>query len=202
MKSVRLSSFLRKEILNSVLREFSVNFLKPLGFKTSGELSEGIVAEGRGVALMLWKERYGPVRFVQIPKWALDKSNKFSVAVAEDTSQTYACHVHWDDNYIQAERRPCKPAIDILITQERWNKLFHKMDLLEAAKEKHCAEKDQLRREIYPILESFNTTKQLLETWPSMEKFLPANIADPDKGINLPALSLSRLEAKINGQGG
>ncbi len=56
-----------------------------------------------------------------------------------------------------------------------------------------------LRREIKPILESFNTTKQLLDTWPSMEKFLPPNIANPEKGINLPALNLSRLEQKIGG---
>lgn len=200
IKSVRLSEFLRGTILKSVMQEFSLNFLKPHGFEAPEHLKEAIAAEGYSAALSLWHKCYGDIDFDQIPKWALDKSNQFTVAMENDTSNTFACRVHWGKDKVQAERRPCKPAIDILLSPEDWTTWLGRREYLEALKEQHNVEYNKLRSEIKPVLDSFNTTKQLLETWPSVEKFLPANIADPDKGINLPALSLSRLEAKINGK--
>ena len=58
-------------------------------------------------------------------------------------------------------------------------------------------ERRNLNTEITTVLNSVNTTKQLIEVWPEVEKFLPAHIADPNTGIKLPALKVSRLNEKL-----
>lgn len=198
IKSVRLNTYLRKEILDSVMLEFAINTLRPLGFESSMELKQKILQEGVDVLTHLWDETYGNLGLARLPKWATDQSNKFTIAQEGDTSNTYAEYVHWGERK-SVNRRPCKSAIDLLVTAEEWKALLCTKHSLQRALVKYDEDSTQLRREVYPILESFNSTKQLLDAWPSMEKFLPPNIADPDKGINLPALSLSRLEEKING---
>jgi len=199
-KSVRLSIFLRDAILTSVMEEFTANCLKPLGFTTVEQLRGAIKDEGFAIARELWRRCYGGLEISRVPRWALNNSNQFTVAMEGDTSKTFASYVHLTaDKRVSADRLPCKQAIDLLVSEEEWVALFDRKNMLEELKQKHQDEHTALRQEVKPVLDSFNTTKQLLETWPSMEKFLPANIADPDKGINLPAISLSRLEEKING---
>lgn len=55
----------------------------------------------------------------------------------------------------------------------------------------------EIQIETKAILESVNTTRQLLELWEQCEPFLPAYIADPDKAIKLPAIKMSRLNERI-----
>lgn len=199
IKSVRLSTYLREQILESVMVEFTTNFLSQAELNTTKQLDQAIKDEGLSIALKLWGRCYGKINFTQTPNWSLSKANQFTVAQEDDTSKTFAAYVYWSQERAEANRRPCKSAIDLLITKPEWEGIFNRTDTLGKLKEAHNKEYNGLRSEVKPVLDSFNTTKQLLETWPSMEKFLPPNIADPDKGINLPALALSRLDAKING---
>ena len=41
--------------------------------------------------------------------------------------------------------------------------------------------------EICAVLDSVNTTKQLLEAWPEIERFMPSGYVDPSK-VQLPAI--------------
>jgi len=181
------------------MAEFSLNYLQPYGFKTGKELTEGIRLEGYAIARTLWFKSYHHIELDKVPRWAWNTKNKFTIAMEEDTSKMYEAYVHETFDRVEAKRLPSKPAVDVLIPKTSWDKLFSRRETLLKLSVDYDKARWELQQEVKPVLDSFNTTKQLLETWPSMEKFLPANIADPDKGITLPALSLSRLEAKING---
>jgi len=197
-KSVRLNAYLRKEILDSVMLEFTRNKLGPMGFDSTEQLKQRILQEGVDVLTRLWDETYGKLGLGRLPVWATNQSNKFTIAQEGDTSRTYEQYIHWGERTV-LNRRPCKAAVDLLVTAQEWEGLLCTRHALQRTLTEYDQESTKLRREVSPVLESFGSTKQLLDAWPSMEKFLPPNIADPDKGINLPALSLSRLEAKING---
>lgn len=58
-------------------------------------------------------------------------------------------------------------------------------------------DKIRMRREVADYLEQFNTTKQIRDGWPEMEQYLPAHIADPNRVINLPVLTRSRLNERL-----
>lgn len=196
VKSVRLNQYLREIILNSVLEEYVKNNLKPYGFETRDQLDKAVKKHRHGACMKLWKKQYGSIDFSLVPRWALDTSGDFSVAQQDDTSKVFVIRLK-DDNNLAL---PCKSAIDVLVTKSKWDAMFSKSNALAKAKEACTKGRGKLKDEVKPILDSFSSTKQLLDTWPSMEKFLPPNVADPDKGVNLPALSLSRLEEKINGK--
>jgi hypothetical protein len=51
-------------------------------------------------------------------------------------------------------------------------------------------------QEVRQVLDGVNTTKQLLEVWPEVEKFLPEGITNPSK-INLPSVSIASLNNKL-----
>lgn len=196
MKSVRLNSYLRECILESVLREFESNYFKSRsvlkcsshkGFKDA--LAE---LKGKRVSL-LWDKLYGKHRkdIEQCPEWARSDSTQLQVSLELDSSKMFSGFT---------EGLPCSRAsVDAVLTQDEWETYLGEYYRVKKEGDAYEKEKRDLRREVKPIIDSFGSTKQLIETWPSMEKFLPANIADPDKGVALPALSLSRLEEKING---
>lgn len=58
-------------------------------------------------------------------------------------------------------------------------------------------ERDRLRSEATDALEQFNTTKQLREHWPEIVDFLPAHVADPTRAIQLPTVSVSKLNERL-----
>lgn len=58
-------------------------------------------------------------------------------------------------------------------------------------------ERDQLRRETSDLLEQYNTTKQVRDSWPELVNYLPAHIADPERAVTLPVLATSRLSERL-----
>lgn len=58
-------------------------------------------------------------------------------------------------------------------------------------------ERDQVKDEVADTLDQFNTTGQIRESWPEMEQYLPAHIADPARVVKLPALTTSRLNERL-----
>ena len=193
MKSVRLSELLRKQILDSVLQEFVSNQLKGTGCDSLQTYRDQTDVMATRLADKLWDSVYSGIDFSGTPPWALSKCRKLRVYQTEDSS----CVFH----HRTSGNRPCKgDRADLLVPLSQWSETFGShIDRLE-----FCVgvvnSRKKLSQEIKPILDSVGSTKQLLEIWPSMEKFLPANIADPDSGINLPALNISRLQEKIMGE--
>lgn len=195
-KSVRLNTFLRDEIVKSIIEEYRANALKSHGFNTLKELGDAMAEERQSICRSLWYECYGDLKIFSVPHWATN-DNPFSFCKEGDSSGMLSRKVYADDE--ETVVLPSKPHVDLVLTSERYEEVTARLQELSNLYEEVDKGAYTLRREVSPVIESFNTTKQLVETWPSVEKFLPANIADPDKGISLPALSLSRLEEKING---
>jgi len=197
IKSVRLNTYLRECILDSVLLEFQVNHFKNnplLGIEGGSGLEKAIKEERKKIVSLLWDKAYGKYKkeIMACPKWARSDSTYFKATLEMDSGTVFM-------EYTEGSM-PCSyNGVDIILTKDEWASTFAYLDSLKKYKDEYIKERSDLKKEIEPILASFGSTKQLLETWPSMEKFLPPNIADPDKGVKLPALSLSRLEEKING---
>jgi hypothetical protein len=100
----------------------------------------------------------------------------------------------------QIPRKPGKPnAADVLLSAKEYDSLFKHMSELIKVKEQYDTDLKQFRSEVSNLLDSVNTTKQLVELWPTVEQYLPAHIADPDVGIKLPMLLISRLDEKLAG---
>lgn len=57
--------------------------------------------------------------------------------------------------------------------------------------------RNEFREEIKTILDSVQTTNQLIQLCPEAEQYLPPFAADPSKGINLPTLKTSRLNTLL-----
>lgn len=53
------------------------------------------------------------------------------------------------------------------------------------------------RGEVTDYLNQFNTTGQIRDAWPELLPYLPAHIADPERVIQLPALTKSRLNERL-----
>lgn len=192
-KSVRLNKYLREQILDSVLEEYVTNFLKPYGYTSTEEVASLICEESRNVADLWWEKCYSGINFEALPEWCLNGHRQIIVQVENDTGKMFVNNCNKD------KVRPTSGSVDLLVSQEEWDVVRKDLVHMRKLKQEVVEGRKALRKQIYPVLLSFGSTKQLIETWPSMEKFLPANIADPDKGVNLPALNLSRLDAVIAG---
>lgn len=179
MKSIRLSKTKREEILNSVLQEWVLNNpfkeTKEIEFQIAEELynkafSEKVQSLAKNQELKLFIE-YG-VRFMVSVKGILET---FSLK----EQRPLPVHKSWNGPII-------------LVLEEE----TETMKLLQQTKYENDAlfeKKEQLKREVSEILTSVNSTKELVELWPEIESLIPAHLADPSRGINLPAIPVSRL---------
>ena len=188
MKSVRLSQSIRCDIRDSVLKGYDTNGLSAIGLKTLGDLDEVINQEERKVLLDLWHETYTFFSAAAtIPDWALADS-RFSISV-ENTGNVKAQKL---------PGRPGKPnAVDRILTEKEYAEYFKRYLELVAQKDNYLTERSQFKSEVSNLLDSVSTTMQLVEVWPTVEQYIPAYIADPDVGVKLPALLISRLDEKL-----
>ena len=188
-KSIRLSNFLRDDIIDSVLRAYKVNLLAEKDLCDWKDVDRLLAMHKEAAMVPLWGRKYG--KYVEalrgIPEELLS-NRPFKVM-----------NLRGDCTEILIKGFPGNAAVDMRIDDDDWDSVFKNYnDLLKWKKESEdkCTE---FRKEVTPVIYSCNTTQQLVEVWPGIEKFLPANIADPDKGIRLPMLAISRLEEKLNG---
>ena len=193
MKSIRLNKYLRQQIVNSVLEEFTDNFFKDLPYKNTEGLIELRDTYNKDIALSIWNKHYGDIPFDKIPVNMLRSYGSIQVAV-EGNSYKYFSH-HLDKNKYPTGQAP----VEVMVEAD-YDELMKEVTALQVTLDGFLIAAKELRRDITPIIESFNTTKQLVETWSEMEKYIPANIADPSKGVTLPMLNISRLDAKIRGE--
>ncbi len=193
-KSVRLSELLRRQIMASVVEEYVKNSLKDTVHENGLVLAGAIALEKQRIADEQWDNLFLFHRPIldNIPEWMLTGCTQLMLFQEDDTSIVF--------KHSTTGVRPCKRnAGDAVIPKEQWEKIFANLNSMEDLAATLDQGVRELRNEVVPILDSVGSTKQLLEIWPSMENFLPPHIADPDSGINLPALNISRLQEKIMG---
>ena len=190
--SVRLTVSSREQILDSVLKDFTKNFLaqkEVLGttYAEEHELVTAIDSEYIGVMTHLWHVVYERVNLEGVPKHLLSTA-PFSVKIGDRVEQ---CPL---------KGFPGKPnAIDAVFEEDHKSVqgVFGAYDLLREYHSRLGSERKSFKSEVWTVLESVTTTRQLLEVWPAVKNFLPAHILNPEKGIQLPAKLISNLDEKL-----
>lgn len=181
-KSIRLSAAIRANICASMLVAWEKNNVSPRDPK---EIEHRVAEE-------LWINSYASIKpsLKKIPEQMLRWAEHVKVQVAGvvtcyDLSEKRP--YPWRDQYNSSILEILdQPTVlmglleDARTAKEDWNKLRY-----------------DFREEIKTILDSVQTTGQLIQVWPEAEQYLPPFAADPSKGINLPALKTSRLNSLL-----
>ena len=86
-----------------------------------------------------------------------------------------------------------KSISKVIASNKKLNKAMRKEREALSAYE---AELTKYTQSVRQVLDGVNTSKQLMEVWPEVEKFLPQGVTNPSK-INLPAVSIAGLNSKL-----
>ncbi len=179
-KSVRLSNAIREDIKQSMLNAWIAR--NPIPFdldKMSNNIADAI-----------WKKHYGKLPLNKIPKHMLKASNSVKIQIAGAVK-----------SFRMSEERPYEiqgsytEAI-LEVHDESPQNISEYFDAKQKVSEWEKV-KTEFIEEITVILDSVNSTGQLIQLWPEAEQYLPPFAADPSKGINLPALKTSRLNEML-----
>lgn len=176
MKSVKLNKTIKEDIINSMMSAWESN--NPCKFDINKEEEK--------LGDLIWKRYYKQYNLEDIPKSMLRLDNTVVICI---NTNNY--------NYNMSKQMPVKKS-------NHWSqipcKVFEsKPAFIKEFEEKQkvhykwASDKDTFKEEIEQIVNSVNTTKQLVELWPEAEQYIPPYANDPSKGITLPALKTSRL---------
>lgn len=183
MKSVKLNAKVREEIKKSMMTAWALTNKEPYN----------LVKLEHTVAIKLHRKIYGKhsKSINNISDYFLCYSNDIYIKIGDIVS-----------HYKLPKSLPCFSKVEgarVNVVEVYNTEPNFITDFLN--KRATCIEWRGLRRraddEIQTILDSVNTTKQLLEIWPEAERYLPIYITDPSKGIKLPALQTNRLNASL-----
>lgn len=184
MKSIRLNKESRKHILNSVMEKYKeVNALpEPEDF--DGQLSE--------LALKVYKRKYGKIvgYFEEIPSNMLNLRSYASLHLQNGSM------IHPDfpnDLRLPTENiaLPVTPAEDKIVATIIKNRSNHQKQY-----EAYMVELSKYREQVETVINSCNTTGQLVELWPEVTEFIPETMRNPSK-INLPSVCISNLNQAL-----
>lgn len=189
MKSVKLTNMFRDGIAASVMTEYERVQLAELGFQNKQALSAAIEELTLQAMEEIYNLQYTAAIWLGVPDWALSKES-FKVGIVD-------C-----PNFLVSRKLPRKPGkgpVDTLLTQEEYDKCFSEAIKLGRIKQDYEKGWKEYHAKVKNVLDSVNTTKQLLEIWPSLEPLIPPYILDADRSINLPALRIEELASKLKG---
>lgn len=182
IKSVTLTKAMREDILHSVIKRWKETNKEPDKKEASHKF-----------AVWLWGDYYKKVKdkFDGVPKKFLNLRADLKFCVDGEVDQV---------SFKKGDEMPCDWAAyygPILKTITSSHKEYSKYKSVVGKWDVWLGSGREVEMETKAILDSVNTTRQLLDLWPQCEPFLPAHIADPDKAIRLPAIQVSRLNERI-----
>jgi hypothetical protein len=192
MKSLRLNKELRTTILNSFLDKYKSSNPEP----EVGDVSKA----QQKAAINAQKAVYGKYEGL-LPDEFVVKSNNIQVRLPNGSIQHWyfgydeegdsiyllmskeskVKYVFTDNDSIYAEYRKVADTVKQQQTvYDEWEKGYQKF-----------------KSEVTQVLESVNTTGQLVEVWPESLPFIPQEISDPSK-INLPSVNFAEINKVIS----
>lgn len=177
MKSVRLSNSIREQILENVLSNWDEQ-------NPEGNLEQ---AEN-DLAIYVWNKKFGKYKkhFDAIPQGFFQKRHYVKYEHGGIVNQAQSIH-----------ELPYRQYNEVLVTLELNDPIVCAYQEAKEHYQDWRRRRSEIKTEVSAILESVNTSKQLIELWPQVEDFLPAHVADPDKAIKLPALDVSYLNKRL-----
>lgn len=192
MKSLRLNKELRTTILESFTDKYVSSNPKPeVGSATLAKFAAAIQVQKKlyGKYEGLLPEEFVNKSFnvkVQLPNgavqhWNFGNDEEGNTIYLLSTKESKVEYVFTDSDPIYAEY---KKVVDDVKAQEavykEWRKGY-----------------DKFKSEVTQVLESVNTTGQLVEVWPESLPFIPQEISDPSK-INLPSVNFAEINKVIS----
>lgn len=193
-KNIRLTKAIRSDIVSNICNTLKGNLIKNLGLVTEDDVLQRLKVLEKEALIACWVEKYGK-NLEHIQKVSRDLlSPREFVLFCSDRS---AKHEMREYPYIGKQMS----GYDVILTGEEYDEKF--ASYLELLKDWNNvkAEVNSVVAEARVIIESVNTTKQLIEIWATAENYIPAHIADPDKGSKLPSKLVSDLDERIKSLG-
>ncbi len=181
MRSVSLNKTMRSEILSSVMDQWKQENPEPDKAHASDKFAQKV-----------WKKYYKNdlLKLEKAPQRFLKKTSAVNICVNGEVLRLDlkdGLPRDWASEY----------NIPVLESMDDGDKRYSEYKAVIDAHDSWSKECDLIRRETKAIIDSVNTTKQLLDLWPQVHDFLPAYLSDPDKAIKLPAIKVSRLNERL-----
>lgn len=189
MKSLRLNKEMRQTILDNFVAKYVAANQAPTKPDVSGDQIKYKVARE------LQQKLYSQYENL-IPKEFQNTSYRIKVKLPNDSI------ADWDEKddriYLLSTK---ENKVEYVFTESDPVWLEYQKELLfvkeyNKLKEVYDKELRKFKDEVLQVLNSVNTTGQLVEVWPEAEPFLPKEIANPST-INLPAVNFAELNKVI-----
>lgn len=189
MKSIRLNKAIRDEIVENVIKAWKVANPKPECIKVPSKQTL------LDAAYKDWRESLGLDAKIKLgfPEEVLNHECYVNLIVFGENGE----HVMYEGmNFRNDKGEPVKRIFKRtgalhLTTESPVYKAWKKDHDLYVRQNEEVKKWDVQRHdkavEIRAVLDSVNTTKQLLEVWPEIERFMPASYIDPSR-VALPAI--------------
>ena len=184
MKSIRLNKESRKHILNSVMEKYKeVNGLpEPDDFE--GQLSN--------LALKVYKRKYGKIvdYFKEIPTNMLNLRSYASLHLQNGSiiHPDFPNDLKFPTENMALSVTPTENNVVMTILE---NESKYKKQLGA-----YVYEQNKYKEQVETVINSCNTTGQLVELWPEVTEFIPETMRNPSK-INLPSVCISNLNQAL-----
>lgn len=181
-KSIRLSQAIRANIATSMLASWEKRQPCPHDLsKLEKELGD-----------VYWLSAFGNIKSAlkKIPEKMLRKSSSIKVQIAgvvREFAMTETRAHPYEGQYTRL----------VVAIYDEASPQTAAYDKAKAEVNDWGAQRLEFTNEINTILNSVQTTGQLIQIWPEAEQHLPPFAADPSKGINLPTLKTSRLNTLL-----
>lgn len=190
MKSIRLTSQLRDEIKKSVRKGLLDNEAKHFSLPTWEAVLEEVKRRYVLAGESLWLHLYGGSEIPKKIKPLLSTSRLLTVSHEENPDLI-------EQFNLTEAGLPCPGSKAVSLPADEWDAYLGGVISLRGAVRMSQDSAQEVVREVAQVLQAVNTTKQLVDAVPAIEPWLPAHIADPSKGINLPIPVFSRLQQKL-----
>lgn len=191
-KSIRLTNEIRDEIIYNVMKSWEGNNPPPERKFNEEQTAEALYNQFVPAKMQKeLKEIYNKFGFSNEARYInlqdADSRTIKSFYFGEDENGTMYrmfCSKKGCGCFEYAEKDPKKNIFDLYEAENdaetEWDK-----------------QRSAFRHQVKSIIYSVNTTKQLAETWEEIVEFIPMEIWNPSKGIQLPAMLKEELNAQI-----
>lgn len=200
MKSIRLNKELRAEIISNIRQAYTIKNKEPVLPDPKKDLLITIEDIYRKRA----KAIEDKVIAAGLTKEYLKKSHYFNISINGETFSNHFRDASGSKEYLTQ----VNPTTSYLFTDDNLTdkECIQAVKIYKAARKKErplrqkrsewVKVRNNYIADVVNVLAGVNTTGQLLEVWPEVEKFLPKGITDPSS-INLPAVSINQLNKLI-----
>lgn len=192
MKSLRLNKEMRENILNNFVAKYLEANPKPESTLSKNKIQSDI-------ANKIHQKVYANVVALNIPDEFVNTSSYVAVQLPNESVSHWVYRDNEGNSVYKVSTKLSKVEYVFTESDPLWLE-YKELDaqLKEQSKvfEQHSKDLGKFKAEVKQVLDSVNTTGQLVEVWPEAAPFVPQEISNPSS-INLPAVNFAELNKVI-----